>query len=140
MTVDRLELGFVDILSNEGALDHPLSGPKEELYWRRALVASAEPPRSRSPVVDRGVTASIGATFEIKPRPAPADAAAVEAVLDAIGTAPNGKAMGLRGLRLQHLPAVRRGGGAGPGQPEAVPAVPGAPGGRGACGRRRWTC
>jgi hypothetical protein len=91
VTTDRLELGFVDILSNEGALDHPLSGPKEELYWRRARVASAEPPRSRSPVVDRAFTGSIGATFEIKPRPAPADAAAVEAVLGSIGTAPNGK-------------------------------------------------
>lgn len=91
VSVDRIELGFVDILSNEGALDHPLSGPKEELYWRRALVASSEPPRSRSPVVDRAFTGSLGATFEIKPRPAPADALAVEAVLAAIGTAPNGK-------------------------------------------------
>ena len=45
VAVDRLDLGFVDILSTEGALDHPLSGPQEELYWRRELLASVEPPR-----------------------------------------------------------------------------------------------
>ena len=54
VSVDRLDLGFVDILSTEGALDHPLSGPQEELYWRRELLASTEPPRSRQPVVDGG--------------------------------------------------------------------------------------
>src|SRR3954468_4495867 len=30
VAVDRLDLGFVDILSTEGSLDHPLSGPREE--------------------------------------------------------------------------------------------------------------
>ena len=44
----------------EGALDHPLSGPQEELYWRRELLASTEPPRSRQPVVDGAVVASVG--------------------------------------------------------------------------------
>ena len=34
VAVDRLDLGFVDILSTEGSLDHPLSGPREQLYWR----------------------------------------------------------------------------------------------------------
>ena len=29
VAVDRLDLGFVDVLSNEGYLDHPLSGPRE---------------------------------------------------------------------------------------------------------------
>lgn len=91
VAVDRIELGFVDILSTERALDHPLSGPPEELYWRRALVASTEPPRSRIPVVDRGVTLDVGATFVIEPLPEPADPAAVETVLEAIGTGPNGK-------------------------------------------------
>jgi diguanylate cyclase (GGDEF)-like protein len=89
--VDRIELGFVDILSTERALAHPLSGPPEELYWRRALVASTEPPRSRLPVVDRGVVPNIGATFAIEPVPGPADPVAVEAVLESIGTGPNGK-------------------------------------------------
>ena len=41
VAVDRMDLGFVDILSTEGALDHPLSGPHEELHWRRELVASS---------------------------------------------------------------------------------------------------
>src|SRR5690606_5797931 len=46
VTVDRIDLGFVDILSYEGLLDHPLSGPRDELFWRRSLLASTEPPRS----------------------------------------------------------------------------------------------
>jgi diguanylate cyclase (GGDEF)-like protein len=91
VAVDRLELGFVDILSCEGSLDHPLSGPKEELYWRRAIVASTEPPRSRQPVVDATVVASVGATFDIKPRAVEPDPAAVAQVLEAIGPGPNGR-------------------------------------------------
>ena len=91
VAVDRLDLGFVDILSYEGALDHPLSGPREELHWRRALVESMELPRSRYPVVDETVVASRGAIFEIRThRPEP-DPVAVEEVLEAIGLGPNGK-------------------------------------------------
>ncbi|MGH7703578.1 MAG: diguanylate cyclase [Gemmatimonadales bacterium] len=92
IAVDRLDLGFVDILASEGDLDHPLSGPHEELYWRRALVASSEPPRSRYPVVDTTVVTSYGATFAIQSRRAPADPAAVAGILDAIGLGPNGRA------------------------------------------------
>jgi diguanylate cyclase (GGDEF)-like protein len=91
VAVDRLDLGFVDILSSEGLLDHPLSGPQEELYWRRELLASTEPPRSRSPVIDSGVVASIGATFDIKPLRPKADPVAVKAILDQIGLGPNGR-------------------------------------------------
>ena len=91
VAVDRLDLGFVDILSSEGLLDHPLSGPQEELYWRRELLASTEPPRSRSPVIDSGVVASIGATFDIKPLRPRADPVAVKAILDQIGLGPNGR-------------------------------------------------
>ena len=91
VVVDRLDLGFVDILSTEGALDHPLSGPHEELYWRRELVASTEPPRSRFPVVDAAVVASIGATFAIKPRRLKPDPEAVAQVLEQIGVGPNGR-------------------------------------------------
>jgi diguanylate cyclase (GGDEF)-like protein len=90
VAVDRLELGFVDLLSREGALDHPLSGPQEQLFWRRALVASTEPPRSRVPVVDTAVVASIGATFVIKQHELPA-LEAVAAVLEQIGLGPNGR-------------------------------------------------
>jgi len=92
VTVDRIDLGFIDILSCEGALDHPLSGPREQLYWRRAVVQSTEPPRSRVPVVEPGVVASVGAVFDIRPRRVdPADPAAVEQVLTSIGLGPNGR-------------------------------------------------
>jgi diguanylate cyclase (GGDEF)-like protein len=91
IAIDRLDLGFIDILSYEGALDHPLSGPREQLYWRRAVVQSTEPPRSRVPVVEPGVVASIGAVFDIRPRRAKAEPAAVEQVLGAIGLGPNGR-------------------------------------------------
>jgi diguanylate cyclase (GGDEF)-like protein len=91
VAVDRLDLGFVDILSTEGSLDHPLSGPREELFWRRELLASTEPPRSRYPIVDSAVVASVGATFEIKERPVRADPEAVAAILNQIGLGPNGR-------------------------------------------------
>ncbi len=91
VAVDRLDLGFVDILATEGSLDHPLSGPREELFWRRELLASTEPPRSRFPVVDTAVMASYGATFEIKQRPVCADPGAVVAILEQIGKGPNGR-------------------------------------------------
>jgi diguanylate cyclase (GGDEF)-like protein len=91
VAVDQVKLGFVDILASEGALDHPLSGPREELYWRRAVVQESEPPRSLAPVVEPGVVASIGAVFDIKPRRQVADAAAVQQVLKTIGLGPNGR-------------------------------------------------
>ena len=67
--VDGLELGFVDILANEGTLAHPLSGPQDQLFWRRSVVQSTEPPRSRLPVVEPGVVASVGAVFDIRASP-----------------------------------------------------------------------
>ncbi|HEX3275971.1 MAG TPA: diguanylate cyclase [Gemmatimonadales bacterium] len=91
VAVDRLDLGFVDILSSEGALDHPLSGPPEEIWWRRELLASVETPRSRQPVVDEGVVASVGASFAFKPRRLPPDPAAVRTILEQIGPGPNGR-------------------------------------------------
>ena len=91
VAVDRLDLGFVDILSTEGSLDHPMSGPRDELFWRRELLASTEPPRSRFPVVDTAVMASYGATFEIKQRPVRATPEAVAAILEQIGKGPNGR-------------------------------------------------
>jgi diguanylate cyclase (GGDEF)-like protein len=91
--VDRIDLGFVDILPCEGCLDHPLLGPREELFWRRQVVGATEPPRSRLPVLDQEVAdaVQVGAAFPID-RPAPAPAAeVVEDVLDQIGLAPNGR-------------------------------------------------
>src|SRR3989475_9012083 len=40
VAVDRIELGFVDILPCEGCLDHPLLGPKDELFRRREIVGA----------------------------------------------------------------------------------------------------
>ena len=91
VAVDRLDLGFVDLQSYEGYLDHPLSGPREELYWRRAVVESTEPPRSRYPVVDSAVVGSYGATFSIQPPSPLRDEAAVAEVLGLIGAGPNGR-------------------------------------------------
>lgn len=91
VAVDRMDLGFVDILSADGALGYALAGPPEELFWRRALIASTEPPRSRTPVVDPAVVASVGATFDIRPRTAAPDEEAVAGILRAIGMGPDGK-------------------------------------------------
>jgi diguanylate cyclase (GGDEF)-like protein len=91
VAVDRQDLGFVDLLSHEGWLDHPMSGPPEELFWRRAVVESTEPARSRYPVVDATVVASYGATFQIEPRLVQADPSRVEELLQAIGSGPNGR-------------------------------------------------
>lgn len=91
VAVDRLDLGFVDLLSYEGQLHHPASGPAEEVFWRRELVAATEPPRSRFPVVDNAVVASVGATFELKPRLQIVDPMAVASILELIGTGPNGR-------------------------------------------------
>jgi diguanylate cyclase (GGDEF)-like protein len=91
VTEDRLDLGFVDLLSYEGLLDHPLSGPPEELFWRRQIVASTEPPRSATPVVDSAVVMSVGATFDIKSRPIQPNPGLVATVLEAIGSGPNGR-------------------------------------------------
>jgi diguanylate cyclase (GGDEF)-like protein len=85
------DLGFVDLLSHEGTLDHPIAGPKEELFWRRSVVEATEPPRSRFPVVDAGVVASVGATFDIRPRRRPVNETFVATILEAIGTGPNGR-------------------------------------------------
>ena len=90
---DRLELGFVDILPCEGCLDHPLMGPREELFRRREIVDASEPPRAPLPVVDDVLASkvAIGAVFPIEQgarRPAPA---AVDAVLAQVGLAPNGR-------------------------------------------------
>ena len=92
VSVDRLDLGFVDILSYEGSLDHPLLGPRNEFYWRRALLESAEPARSRYPVVDGAVVASVGATFDIRALELPPESVAVERILSEIGLGPNGRA------------------------------------------------
>jgi len=94
VAVDRIDLGFVDILPCEGCLDHPLLGPPEQLFWRREIVGATEPPRSRLPVVDRTVADAVrvGAVFPVfRDEPTPSSDV-VEQILKEIGLAPNGRA------------------------------------------------
>ncbi|MGD2136216.1 MAG: [Fe-Fe] hydrogenase large subunit C-terminal domain-containing protein, partial [Gemmatimonadales bacterium] len=65
VTVDGVDLGFVDLLPCEGCLDHPLLGPREELFRRRRMAAEAEPPRSQLPVVDPDVVVAVGRAYEV---------------------------------------------------------------------------
>src|SRR5260370_1966322 len=93
VSVDRIDLGFVDILPCEGCLDHPLLGPKDELFWRREIVGATEPARARESVIDDRVAdqMQVEAAFPIQihdPDPAPD---VIEDGRDAIGTAPNGR-------------------------------------------------
>ena len=91
VAVDRIDLGFVDILPCEGCLDHPLLGPKEELFRRRAIVGATEPPRATAPVLAEGIDIEVGAAFEIHANgkePAPE---LVDEIIDQIGLAPNGR-------------------------------------------------
>ena len=88
---DRIELGFVDILPCEGCLDHPLLGPKDQLFRRRAIVGATEPPRAPGPVLADGVAIQVGAAFEILVADAGPSVEAVEGILEQIGRAPNGR-------------------------------------------------
>jgi diguanylate cyclase (GGDEF)-like protein len=49
------QLGFIDLLLYERDLDHPVMGPKSQLYLRREIAAESEPPRSSEPVIDPGL-------------------------------------------------------------------------------------
>jgi diguanylate cyclase (GGDEF)-like protein len=91
VAVDRIELGFVDILPCEGCLDHPLLGPKEELFRRREIVGATEPPRAMEPVLREGVRIQVGAAFDVEVNDSGPSVEAVEEILDQIGLAPNGR-------------------------------------------------
>ena len=88
---DRIELGFVDILPCEGCLDHPLLGPKDELFRRRLIVGATEPPRATGSVLADGVDIEVGAAFEIEVADMGPSVEAVEEILEQIGLAPNGR-------------------------------------------------
>src|SRR6059036_4180766 len=88
---DRIALGFVDILPCEGCLDHPLLGPKDELFRRRAIVGATEPPRAPGPVLKEGITIEVGAAFDITMNGMGPTVEAVEEILEQIGLAPNGR-------------------------------------------------
>jgi len=94
VAVDRIDLGFVDILPYEGCLDHPLMGSRDGLFKRRQIVQASEPPRSAAPVVDRAVArrVELGAVFPLERREAHPRSEAVDGILAEIGLAPNGRA------------------------------------------------
>jgi diguanylate cyclase len=94
VAVDRIDLGFVDILPYEGCLDHPLMGSKDGLFKRRQIVQASEPPRAPEPVVDRAVArrVQLGAVFPLEQREAHPHSDAVDGILAEIGLAPNGRA------------------------------------------------
>lgn len=98
---DRIDLGFVDLLSHAGALAHPAAGPKNELYRRRMLVQQFEPSRSHTPVVPEGMVVDLGSVFPLTQHRQQADPVAVKAILDAIGTGPNGKPWDCRACGYQ---------------------------------------
>ena len=89
--VDRIDLGFVDILPCEGCLDHPMLGPKDELFRRRAIVGATEPPRAPAPVTIEGIDIEVGSAFEIAVDDMGPSLEAVEDIIDQIGLAPNGR-------------------------------------------------
>jgi len=93
VAVDRIDLGFVDILAYEGGLDHPLMGARGEIFKRRQIVQASEPSRATAPVVDRAVAqrVELGAVFPLERRAARPRSEAVDAVLARIGLAPNGR-------------------------------------------------
>jgi len=94
VAVDRIDLGFVDILPYEGCLDHPLMGSKDGLFKRRQIVQASEPARAPEPVVDRAVArrVQLGAVFPLERREARPQSDAVDGILIEIGLAPNGRA------------------------------------------------
>ena len=91
VTVDEIDLGFVDLLPCEGCLDHPLLGPAEELYYRRKVQASLEPPRSPEPVLEPDIEVDVRAKFEavVNGRESVGEEQ-IAAVIQRIGTAPGG--------------------------------------------------
>jgi diguanylate cyclase (GGDEF)-like protein len=85
-----IDLGFVDLLPCDGCLDHPLLGPREELFWRRRVAAQSEPPRCATPVVEPGTTVDVTATFTEHANGGSPREDEIQAVLTQIGTAPTG--------------------------------------------------
>jgi len=87
---DKMDLGFVDILPCEGCLDHPLLGPRDQLYWRRRVLDQIEPKRSALPVLDPDIDVDVGAAFEVRTNGHYVAERDVEEVLEKIGRAPSG--------------------------------------------------
>ena len=91
VAVDRIDLGFVDILPCEGCLDHPLLGPKDELFRRRQIVGATEPPRALASVLVEGVDVEVGSAFEIHANGKQPPPDLIDEIISQIGLAPNGR-------------------------------------------------
>ncbi|UCC73860.1 MAG: diguanylate cyclase [Gemmatimonadota bacterium] len=84
----RAILGFIDLLPHERDLDHPVMGPKAQLYLRREIAARAEAPRSPEPVIDPGLGVDLSTALEPAGNGRPVTAAEVEAlIVEQIGRA-----------------------------------------------------
>ncbi len=87
---DESSFGFVDVLPFDGNLAHPALGPEEDLFWRKSIAELAEPAPANAPVVE-APEVDLRAFFEPLTEDAGRlDAAAVQRVLDLIGTTPEG--------------------------------------------------
>ncbi|MEE9207237.1 MAG: diguanylate cyclase [Gemmatimonadota bacterium] len=87
---DESSFGFVDALPFEGNLAHPALGPPEDLFWRKSIAELAEPGRAAAPVLE-ATQVDLRAFFEpLSEDAGRLDDAAVQRVLDQIGTTPEG--------------------------------------------------
>lgn len=93
---ERLDLGFVDILSHQGAVAHPVLGPREEVHWRRMLLQQSEPSRSRTPVIEGDSGIETGGIFPLQGPPAKPNPVLVQGLLKEIGLGPNGRPLDCR--------------------------------------------
>ncbi|UCF19304.1 MAG: diguanylate cyclase [Gemmatimonadota bacterium] len=84
-------LGFIDLLPYERDLDHPVMGPKAQLYLRREIAAAAEPPRSPFPVVEEDLRVDLSTARQPAGDGSAVTDADVEALVEAaIGRAADG--------------------------------------------------
>lgn len=101
VSVEKLDLGFIDILAHRGAVDHPMAGPRSEVHQRRQMMRQMEPARSRQPVVPELSPVDLGAVFPFAARQPEPEPQAVRAVLEAIGVGPNGRPWDCRACGYQ---------------------------------------
>ncbi len=91
VTVDGIDLGFLDLLPCDGCLDHPLLGPADELYHRRKVAQAFEPPRSPEPVLEPEIAVDVRAEFNPATNGHPGvSEEKIEAVIQRIGLATDG--------------------------------------------------
>jgi len=85
------QLGFIDLLPYERDLDHPVMGPRTQLYLRREIAAQAEPPRSPVPVIDPRLRGDLSTARQPAGNGRPVTPAEIEALItERIGRATDG--------------------------------------------------